>query len=639
MASPSSILADEVAALALDLRDRLLAEEDRERRVVARPDDVRRLEVRLPEGVGRARALGGRKSLHGGAVRRGEIAACEREAAQVPEDGGAQHRVAVGAALEPLAGLGAARRHGVGALELERAELVHRAQHRGVRVGHAGVQEARRLVEFGARLGTPESRGEARVVEQESCAHEPERRVGACELEARGERALGGGGIAERHLELAPVLEVVEAPLALNVGGVGGDDRLDPLEPAQRLRERAELALGVAEDLEDRHEARGGGSERALAEGESARRDVAGLLWTPALIEQARELRERDEVMALQRALGPLGERERLADGLLRSLVLIEPLEDATEERIAGNELRALAELALDGEERLGVLPRELEALLPEGEVGEGVLGGGAGFAHGLVVLDQDRLGAGEGPLAGGEVALHDLDLGEAHQDLLELDLLLAGDPLAHLERFLPLGGRLGELALAEVDPGIGDVDVAERFAVLAVAAREDRPGVLEERQRLVVLVHVRDQRCRERGDPPRGLGGLIAVLARRTRRRVAEEREGGRRVGLVDGLDLPLERRNGRRGVGGRRHRGARGRQRDGGRRQCRDRGEECEAEGLADSREGAAHHGCEGSRISMTSTPSAGTGIRCRSSTARAAAVTGVGRSASRPAAPRRS
>src|SRR6185436_9150263 len=69
-----AVLSDEAPAQALDLGDRLLAEEDRERALVPRVEEAREAVVRAVQGIGRAER--GRRSerAHGERLGRGRVA-------------------------------------------------------------------------------------------------------------------------------------------------------------------------------------------------------------------------------------------------------------------------------------------------------------------------------------------------------------------------------------------------------------------------------------------------------------------------------------------------------------------------------------------------------------------------------------
>src|SRR5579862_4310552 len=126
------IFADEMTALALDLADRLLAEENRERRLFLLVQHRCELKVGLPERLGHAGALGGCNRAHCVAQCRGVVAARLREPALIVVDQRAQRGCRVASALEAARALGTIVR-GRGRGDLGLAELIQNAQDGRVR--------------------------------------------------------------------------------------------------------------------------------------------------------------------------------------------------------------------------------------------------------------------------------------------------------------------------------------------------------------------------------------------------------------------------------------------------------------------------------------------------------------------------
>src|SRR5215831_16645824 len=129
------------------------------------------------------------------------------------------------------------------------------------------------------------------------------------------------------------------------------------------LGELSERAVRVRERLQHLHHARRVGPERVLAERQGALRELERLPRTAARIEENRELRERGEVMALQRsAVRGLGEPDGLARGGLAAREVVEALEDLAEQHIARHELPdSRLQPLLDGELRLDMPLRLLK--------------------------------------------------------------------------------------------------------------------------------------------------------------------------------------------------------------------------------------------------------------------------------------
>ena len=346
--------------------------------------------------------------------------------------------------------------------------------------------------------------------------------------------------------------------------------------------------------------------------------------------------------MPLQRASVGLREPDGLAQRGLRGIEIVQSLVDRAQQHVRGHELRSAAiELLLDGYLRLGMNACAPIVLLADRHVGLDVFDGRAGLAHAGMIGDQDRARTIDGRVGGAKIPLRGADLRETDEDLLQFDLVRAGCPLANLERLLPRRAGLGQATLSEIDPGVGDVDVRDLGGISSGISLQNGFGELQQRNRLLKFLHVSDQRRRQRCRPPRELGRMGTLFTRHARNGVAHQPYRGRGIGLVHGLELFSQLRQGyrgcrrcrrcrrcrcRRGVAARRQHhglGARSPQQDSSDQPIPDEG-------------GSRVHGAARS-ISSRSTSSAGGAMPWRPRISRTPAGSGEGRSASIPGSPK--
>src|SRR5579871_121046 len=124
--------------------------------------------------------------------------------------------------------------------------------------------------------------------------------------------------------------------------------------------------------------------------------------------------------MSLQRPRSAFGQLHRAPQRALGLVVFVQPLEDAAEEGISGYELRRTAlQLTLYAQRLLGMPACLLVLLLAHGDVDERVLDRRTRFAHRVVVVDQDGLSPIEVLPGSGEIALRELNLRQADENLL----------------------------------------------------------------------------------------------------------------------------------------------------------------------------------------------------------------------------
>ena len=178
-----------------------------------------------------------------------------------------------------------------------------------------------------------------------------------------------------------------------------------------------------------------------------------------------------------------------------------------------------MRQLTLDAQLFFSVTARFLEAFLAQRHVGQRILNRSTGLADQIFVVDEDLVCTLEGLLCRGKIPLRELHLGEAHQHLLQFDFVFTRNAFANFQRLLPRRASCSELALTEVGPRVGNVDIPQWLAIFSIVAFENGLRELQYRQCLVVLVHVGDQWRRKRTHPPGEFDGLLAVFTRHPRR------------------------------------------------------------------------------------------------------------------------